>query len=211
MKLRESLKIHADMMRQAKNIPEGALVASSVFDFVHRLGRDYASAPLTKEEYAYLCFAVDVSGMKFPIRQCYRNAQVLLMKGDFDRRFIYVEGYASRESLVGFPILHGWLEINGKVIDLTMRHPRARAGRFRDRVIGEWKDGREYIGVRFNRSYVYGGLTRGYAGSLLDDAERDHGILRGRTSREEWAFERPMSSVEREMLEETGFLPLRRA
>lgn len=133
-------------------------------------GRVYTSSALTPEEYSYLCLTVENAQMRFPIKQCYRNAQRLLLRGDVDERLSYVEGYAWRKS-IGVPIEHGWLEINGKAIDFTMRHPPRQARRFRDRVVGAWSDDREYVGVPLPRKRVYESLARGFWGPLARDVD----------------------------------------
>lgn len=52
-------------------------------------------------------------------RQCYRNA--LLVAASFGGSYdvTYVEGYVMADSVVS-PIAHAWVELNGKVVELTL-------------------------------------------------------------------------------------------
>lgn len=67
--------------------------------------------------------------------------------------------------------MHGWLHINGKVIDLTMRQDQsARTGRLADRVLGKWQDNRASFGVTFGRHFVRSKvLATKHTTCLLDD------------------------------------------
>lgn len=151
------------------------LAYSCCEDYVAKHGVEFASKPLTQDERAYVLSAIDLWGKQMPIKQCFYNSQMVLIFGDHEHRLSYVEGYM----LKIIPILHGWLEINGKVIDVTARHPRRGKGRLSDRVFGEWKDDRLYMGVKFKRDYVrHTILKRGYAGSLIDDWQNSWPLLR---------------------------------
>jgi hypothetical protein len=137
-------------------------------------GRWTEPIALTDEERALVFFAIDRSGMRFPIQQCFRNSQRLALlsglggePGEPDR-LVYVEGYATSERIQGFPVMHGWLEINGKVIDLTWRCKRAPRGRLPDRAMGLYPQQREYVGVGFSPQQVKNfSLETGLYGSLL--------------------------------------------
>lgn len=145
---------------------------ASCEEFVLKHGKEYTSQVLTPDEESYVFHAIKSYGRRFPIKQCYYNSQMLLVLGDFEKRMTYVEGYAN--SII--PLQHGWLEIGGKVIDLTMRLKESVTTRRRlaDRVIGTWTDQREYFGVRFKTDYVFKCMAEyQYAGSLVDDW--DHG------------------------------------
>ncbi len=94
-----------------------------------REGRPYESQELTPDEMAYVLHIS--KHMRFPIKQCYYNSQMLLAMRDVERRLTYVEGYCAHAV---FPVLHGWLEIGGKVLDVTMRTKNlARRRQLRDR------------------------------------------------------------------------------
>lgn len=53
-------------------------------------------------------------------KQCYFNAQQIILHPALARRFQYVEGYVC-DPVVNYPIEHAWLLLNGKVVDLTLR------------------------------------------------------------------------------------------
>jgi hypothetical protein len=137
-------------------------------------GRWTEPVALTAVERALVFFAIDRSGMRFPIQQCFRNSQRLALlsglggePGEPDR-LVYVEGYATSERIQGFPVMHGWLEINGKVVDLTWRCEPAGRGRLADRAMGLYPQQREYVGVGFSPQQVKNfALETGLYGSLL--------------------------------------------
>lgn len=121
---------------------------------------------------------------RFPIQQCYANSISLVLA---DARFQYVEGYFAQEEIgPGFPIMHGWVILNGKVIDLTSRLsvPR-KSGRLRDRVLGEFPAAREYFGVPVGRKYVMRSVfDPKFSGSIIDDWQRGFPVMRGENIRE---------------------------
>ena len=142
--------------------------------YVLREGRPIESQELTADELAYV-LEVTKRGV-FPIKQCYYNSQMILMR-DFKHRLTYVEGVCAHAII---PVLHGWLEIGGKVIDVTMRSKvRAKRRQLADRVLGSWSDGREYFGVPMTRKYVVDRMiARQAAGSLIDDWEAGFPLIR---------------------------------
>lgn len=114
-------------------------------------GVPYQSAALTAAEEAALHTALDRAGIRFPMKQCFSNAQRLWQYASGDDRFHfrYVEGWATTE--LDVPLHHAWLSLHGKVIDLTLRRrgarPAHRGTRLRDRVVGVIPKGWGYIGV----------------------------------------------------------------
>lgn len=89
-------------------------------------GRAWETAP----------YPLDLPRMQ--IKQCFGNAQKLLMRGRKD--LTYVEGYACSGSLsINMPILHAWLvDSEGRVVDPTWDNDPKSA----------------YFGVPFEREYV---------------------------------------------------------
>lgn len=142
--------------------------------YVLREGRPTLSQELTKDEMAYVMRVLRRG--RYPVKQCYYNSQIVLATRDDEQRFTYVEGYCAHAVL---PVLHGWLEIGGKVVDVTMRSKIcARRRQLPDRVVGTWLDGREYFGVPFDRNYVLSRMIdRQAAGSLIDDWESEWPLL----------------------------------
>ena len=90
---------------------------------------------------------------------------------------MYVEGFAWTHTLI--PALHGWISVNGKVVDVTL--PATTIGDTRKReprqVFGEFK-ARSYFGVPFLRSYVNKRreVTGGW-GTLIDDEPNGYPLL----------------------------------
>jgi hypothetical protein len=124
---------------------------SCVEDYVLDRGTSYdVSASLTPEELGILLDAVDTFPGRLRQKRCFHNAQMLAL---FERRLDYVEGVAVGRS--GFPVHHGWLALNGKVIDVTWRTDKPNhRGRLRDRVFGVIPDGWAYRGVAFPRAEI---------------------------------------------------------
>jgi hypothetical protein len=70
------------------------------------------------------------------------------------------------------PTIHGWCEINGKVIDLTWKTDKGKY------VLGEFNDDRAYAGVIFPTEYVLTSMLKlGYAGTLIEDYARNFPIM----------------------------------
>lgn len=121
-------------------------------DYVLDHGNPFVSAPLTLEEQELLWAAIESARMRFPIGHCFHNAQKLVLS-DKTGTLRYVEGLAM--GLSAFPVLHGWVSIHNKVVDLTWRkHTSIRKGRFRDRVLGEIPPIWAYNGVSFDPDSV---------------------------------------------------------
>lgn len=146
-------------------------------DYVLKCGQPYESAPLTPEEQDYILEVVRRYRKRMPRRECYSNSQMILLLADFERRLTYVEGFA----LALIPLMHGWLDLNGKVIDVTLRHkPRRNRSALRDRVLGDWTDERQYHGVRLSTEYVRRKIVeREASGTLIDDWGQHWPLLTG--------------------------------
>ena len=153
-------------------------------DYVLRNGTLLTSSALTEDEEQTVKEALDraarVGVDVHEMKQCFANSQTLLLMSD-EPDLIYYEGFATGR--VGFPIHHGWLGINGKVVDLTWRlqHPDTSRTLLPERPVGELPENWMYWGVPFeNPEYVRFRMnTREIIGSLLDDIEGDYPLLRG--------------------------------
>lgn len=136
--------------------PANLLNYVSVADFVLDRGEPPAvSEPLTEEQYEYLMQVVENSvESEFPYKQCFYNSQVLLL-ADFQDRLVYCEGYCQAKTI---PVHHGWLELDGKVVDVTFtakaKHTEPQRKDLKDRVLGEIPNGWEYLGIRFDRDDI---------------------------------------------------------
>lgn len=150
-RLRDFLRAILEMKRYIMNPPKGYNYLGAE-DYLLDRGHEYLSAPLTAEERKQVFAAVDNWGKRFKLGECFYNAQVLLFY-DQAETLTYCEGYACGPA--GMPVLHAWLAINGKVVDLTWRteEPNHR-GRLPDRIIGVIPEGWVYFGFDVPRRTV---------------------------------------------------------
>lgn len=131
----------------------------SPHEYLLRNGREYVSAPLTSEEAAYLDRLVTGLDPELPAKACYANAQRLVLDsmgraGPVEVR--YVEGLAATDIVPAFD--HGWLTLNGKVVDPTLRFLPGERGTEQaclpGRAAGLLPAGRAYFGVEFEAHQV---------------------------------------------------------
>ena len=181
MSVKEYLQAEISMMK-TMNHP-GINGYQSTHDYVLQHGKQYESVALTAEELDIVCTR---NFADFKTRQCYRNAQVLLLFmsnicNKVDIR--YVEGVASADLI---PVDHAWITLNGKVIDLTWGPMKKVAHKDRiylrrtSRVLGVLPEGYEYLGIEFTEEQVMKYLiAHGMYSSLLDDYECRWPVLRG--------------------------------
>lgn len=155
-------------------------VPGSFEGFILAHGRPYHSQKLTKDERRVVDAAIRERRSfhpRFAAQQCFGNAQSLL-GNDETKRLVYVEGFAWTHVLR--PVLHGWVTIKGKVIDVTVPPTSRREAKLPEplHVLGEFS-GRSYFGVPFLRSYVQRRReVTGSWGSLLEDEQDDYPLLR---------------------------------
>lgn len=140
-----ALRASANMSR-----PEG-YAYGSIEEFVFKHGQQYGKGGLTKSERQYVLAAAKRQG-SFPIKQCFYNSQMVLLNCDPKHKFTYVEGYAT--GLI--PVQHGWLTINGKVIDFTMREWSKETGAIEVHGLGalldDWAGGFPLLKTPFVRA-----------------------------------------------------------
>ena len=162
---------------------------TSFEEFVLEQGHLYTSQPLTEDEWEIFTVAARAAlrrkrSKDFPLKQCFANSQRIVL-ADASNTMRYAEGYVT--SII--PIHHGWVDLNGKVVDVTLRvHPQYEGPmyarrRFPDRAIGETPSCREYYGLTFaDREVVKFVQETGSLGSLIDDDVRGWPLIRfGRT------------------------------
>ena len=167
-------------------IPEG-FSYSCVEDYVLDRGEVPVSEALTEEQFDYLTKVANRCGVKFWSKQCFHNAQSLILE-DWDRRMKYVEGIACSG---GLPVHHAWVELDGKLVDLT-RSTRGQeavddflAGRqpqadLKDRVLGEIPEGWEYIGVKFDHEVILEYVCEfGETNAMIASYKRKYPLMRG--------------------------------
>ena len=106
--LRKTLAQFAGMMPP----PPDGYSYNGLYDYVAVNGVEFESASLTEEEHDIVKQAM--GRRVWRQQECFMNAQELALSDD---RLVYHEGYAVGS--VGIPILHAWVAINGKVVDVT--------------------------------------------------------------------------------------------
>jgi hypothetical protein len=157
----------------------GSQVPGSFERFVLEHGRSYDSAKLTENEREIVDAAIAEHHSihkKFSWRHCFANSQCLLGNDD-SKLMVYVEGFAWTHALR--PVLHGWLTIGGKIIDVTLPPTTRREAKLRQplQVLGEFT-ARSYFGVPFLATYVSRRReVTGSYGSPLDDGEHGYPLL----------------------------------
>jgi hypothetical protein len=178
--MQEALRADADVIESQ---PVTGEVPGSFERFVLTHGRAYRSSKLTPKEQAIVDAAVARyrTGRAFEKRRCFENSQHLMMC-DESMKLVYVEGYAWTHTLR--PVLHGWLAINGKVIDVTLPPTTRKEAKLCEplQIIGEFDD-RTYLGVPFLHAYVMERIVVAGLGSLIDDHEHEYPLLRDGAAR----------------------------
>lgn len=166
--LNQYLTSFAKMMDKMKS--NHGYYYKSLYHFGVEEFKYYKSEHLTIEEKSYVMKAVKGLGFEPQVKQCFYNSQ-LLMTHDYDGRIKYVEGYAVNI----IPTLHGWCEINGKLIDVTWKNDR------KEYVFGDFPRNRAYAGVIFPPKYVTRSLYKlGFAGTLIEDYHRDFPVMKNK-------------------------------
>lgn len=153
-----------DMMAKSKNsLPEGYNY-SSIYDYVLDRGKLCLSEELTAEENRFLKSCLRYHRPKF--KGCFSNAQKLVLK-DTTERLVYVEGYAYGPAQ-SFPMHHGWVTLNNKVIDTTWGP-----------VYGKLPETWRYFGVSFSREDIYKTCLarKGELWSIIDDWKNGWPVL----------------------------------
>ena len=131
-------------------------------DYVLQHGHLYESAELTIEERGALA---QLNPREYKVRECYYNAQFIAITFP---EFSYVEGMA-----IGIvPVDHAWVELNGKVIDMTWTEHGP--------VLGVIPEDSGYYGVVIPTRQVWESIRAHHTWKpLIDDFECRLPMLRG--------------------------------
>jgi hypothetical protein len=151
-------------------------------EYVLRNGSVMESSALTEDEEAIVQASIDRAKKMghdvTEMQQCFSNAQLLVICDDSDE-LVYHEGYAVGLSIV---VHHGWVTINGKVVDSTwkLKEPASRSF-LPEHPVGELPESYVYFGFAIeNEDYIIHRIDhREIVGSLLDDWEGRYPLLRG--------------------------------
>lgn len=143
----------------------------TVFDYILHNGRLFDSRELTPEEQLY---SQQIQWDRRQPNECFLNCQIeaLILPQPPGIELHYVEGFLSNRT--GYPVLHAWLSINGKVVDPTVPYdgPIAKAA-------GIIPDGWQYYGVSLPTTLCEHAIEHGVAISLIDDWECHWPLIRG--------------------------------
>lgn len=152
--------------------------------FIAQHGRNFRSAVLTDDEKAIALEHFEKADVwwKPRVQQCYANSQTVVLAGGDDSPIRYVEGYRVHADFdVVYPDIceHGWLELNGKVIDRTGRPHALNADAPPTTIWGTF-EGIAYFGVPFSLELVrtYTPNLVGRIAPLIFDWERMWPVLR---------------------------------
>ena len=130
----DSLEYALQCMRDMQRAQSGSWSYCSFYDYVLDRGRAGRIENLTNEEW-------NIASVPFHSRPqgCFYNAQSIVLK-DRTKQMVYVEGFAVCGLL---PMHHGWVELNGKVLDPTW----SRSAYTPD-------ENNSYFGVEFSREEI---------------------------------------------------------
>ena len=149
------------------NIPEG-FYYSSQYDFILKHGKFYEPQELKSHEALIIKKALKRIGFIPEKKKCFYNAQMLALT-DNSGQIKYCEGYA----LSIIPLNHAWIEINGKVVDVTWEKDGG------GHILGTFPDTKSYFGFNMSNSDIRKKqLKTGIACSFLDDYNDDFKLLR---------------------------------
>lgn len=180
-----TLRDHLHFMETANaTLREKGPPPGFAFHSIHGLiavkGHTFPSRDLTEDEAVW--FREASIGHPYAQKECFRNAQrfVLYEHAGLPAGWTltYAEGFVAMRDLP-IPILHGWIMLNDKVIDPTIRRgkPKKR-DRLSDRALGAFTD-REYIGLLFTVDQVRERvLAMEEWSSFLDDYRNEFPLLK---------------------------------
>ena len=132
----DSLEYALQCMRDMQRAQQGAWSYCSFYDYVLDRGHACKVEQMTHEEWN---LASTILAIRMRPQGCFYNAQQTVLK-DHSEKLVYVEGFA----VCGFlPTHHGWITLNGKVLDPTW----SRSGCIPD-------EENSYFGVEFSREEI---------------------------------------------------------
>jgi hypothetical protein len=150
---------------------------SSCEELVLKEGQQFHPRSLTQAQDRAISNALAALTEPLELKECFANSQRLLF--NLPPTYVYVEGYVKRHRAP--PILHGWLHVDGTVIDPTVP-PEGTSARDLSvnpvMVRGQYQ-GREYYGIPIPREYVREYVLKTKAwGTVIDNWEEMFPLLR---------------------------------
>ena len=152
----------ARMTTMVRELSPSTFNYCGIEDYVLDRGTDQeVSEPLTTEELEFVQYLVGMLG-PFKMKQCFYNAQLTAIQNP---EFQYMEGFA--QGRAGLPCHHGWLTLDGKLVDLTWRTDSGVG------VLGVLPEGWRYRGVTFETEHLLERwLDTGEARAVIGDWTR---------------------------------------
>lgn len=140
-----------DLMRQIKKNDQ-------VMSFIYDNSEVIKSSDIEPHETEVLNVIFNVISPKRTKKECYSNSQIFMLyydNMDFGLDVRYYEGYVFLEGL-DLPIAHGWLMVNGKILDLTLRQDEynSKIESFEDLILGEIPNGYIYVGLEIPTEFI---------------------------------------------------------
>jgi len=117
-------------------------------------------------------------GLDCEMKQCYYTNQLALTRHAYrDHGFQYTEGFVAAAII---PVMHAYLTLNGKVVDVTLRNHDDYNEDMMTRVV-ENRKRYAYLGVAFKNSVVVKKLIDiGESFSVIDNWKDRHPVLTGK-------------------------------
>ena len=153
--LKKAIRSTSEMMAKILHKPPGFIYAS-LYDFIHKNGHEFKSAPLTPEEMEVVKEFIE-KAKSFKQKECFYNAQKISTCSDLK----YVEGFVM-DAKIPIPIEHAWNSINNKVIDFTLKHLNGG-----EPIIGIIPPGLEYIGTFLSRKRIFQIWKKGFSEQII--------------------------------------------
>lgn len=139
--LREYLRSRVEAASELSRITQTLGRGPSREGYVLERGRAYLPSPLNRKEKRLVAEAVRSMSFEVEPGSCFYNSQGLVA-ADPTSSLVYTEGWATA---YGFPFEHGWVSLNGKVVDLTWPIDIETGGfvsqRWERRNLGVWDAG----------------------------------------------------------------------
>lgn len=186
--LQDYLEKLADMQREARKAnkmqtPKGWKYLS-MEELVLKEGKLLSNEPFTEEEEKVLLRLFKLAPGPYKTKECYYNALRLMWEDEVVKtKLVYTEGYASGHIM---PVMHAWVTMNGKPIDVTWGpdmigdgHNRVRsAKRLLERARHNLQENR-YWGIGFPRKVIMKKVTdTGMTPSMIDDWEGGNPLIK---------------------------------
>lgn len=122
----ESLKVSNHKLKKSK---EGLIISNKTielfynnqYDIIVQEGEFFSTEKWTEEEQELIDSLYSQLKKSIKPSQCFYNSQLFIIS-DTSNKIKYHEGFC--DANFGFPILHGWNSLNGKLLDFTLDYKR---------------------------------------------------------------------------------------